>query len=534
MPFAGVVLTDEGGRIIGVNNKFLEITGLDQTFFAGRLFSDLIQAEGLSEKGCVRLKVGDRMFGCIVNTMDITDDKGVMIGSVIFVEPLSSEPSGRNYIDDEGKLRWIAISDKDKKEEFLCNIFHGIQDAILIMNPNGDILSFNMKTLEILDVDMDFMANAGSLKKITADGLNLKVADKFINDAFAGKSQLFTWQLQKPATGMVIDVEIFLTPINKMGEDVLLATIRDITDKKKIQDELVNSENRYRQLVEHSPDGIVIHRGGKVKYVNPAGAVILGGKEDADILGRRVLEFFPKESHEDIKQRIRDLYENKESIPLRESRMVRLDGSFIDVEFTAMPFDMNGQTAVQVVLRDITEKKKQDQYIRYLALHDSLTGLPNRELLADTIAKSIERRKRDKLKNALVYLDLDGFKPINDTLGHDAGDEALREIARRLENSIRGSDTAARIGGDEFVLLLEGVHGKDEISVIASRISESINMPLDIMEHSFHVGASMGISVYPDDAQDSASLTSRADKAMYHVKQTGKNRYAFYHDLPEK
>jgi diguanylate cyclase (GGDEF)-like protein len=214
--------------------------------------------------------------------------------------------------------------------------------------------------------------------------------------------------------------------------------------------------------------------------------------------------------------------------------MLRVDGSLIHVEYAAMPFEMDGTTAVQVVIRDVTEKKKQDEYIRYLALHDKLTGLPNRELLADRILKAMKRRGRDSLKNAVIYLDLDAFKPINDTLGHDAGDKALQEIAVRLEDSIRASDTAARIGGDEFVILLEGVTGLEEISAVAERILEKINEPLNIDDHEFLVGASLGVSVYPDDSQDHSDLMSMADKAMYYVKETGKNRYAFYADIPGK
>ena len=450
------------------------------------------------------------------------------------IENISDERLNKRYMDENDEKKWVTVEDKNSKEEFLCNIFHGIQDSILILDTNGNIISYNMKLLDLLGVNIEQMSEIVNIASITPEEINIKVAEKYLKDALEGTNQTFTWQLKKPSDGSIVDVEVFLTRINKVEDTVLLVTVKDITDKKLIEDSLRSSENRYRQLVELSPDGIVIHRNGILKYINPAGAAILGADTEEEILGHNVLDFFPEEIHDAVRKRLNDLYVNKVSIPLTGVEMLRTDGTRIHVEYAAMPFEMDGTTAVQVVIRDVTEKKKQDEYIRYLALHDKLTGLPNRELLANRVSKAMARRGRDKLRNAVIYLDLDGFKPINDTLGHDAGDKALQEIAVRLKDSIRGSDTAARIGGDEFVILLEGVNGLDEISAVAERVLDAINEPVNICEHEFLVGASLGVSIYPDDSKDHSDLMCMADKAMYYVKETGKNRYAFYTDLPVK
>jgi len=551
-PFTGILLADDNGLIVGCNNKMLAMTGFSNSDIEGGHITDFVHADyfeslyssckhmtgqSRNESGVFLkfLKSNDDYLDCLATTFNVNDNNGNIVGHILFFEKYSGESLNKSYVDDDGNVKWVAIHDKDQKEEFLCNIFHGIQDAILIFDVSGNIVSYNMKILELLDVDMEYMVNVGNFKNLSSDELSMKIVTKFLTDAFAGKDQFFTWMLKKPSDSSSIDVEIHFTKIYKMGNEVVLATIRDVTDKKRIEDQLVNSEKRYRQLVEHSPDGIVIHRDGIVKYVNPAGALILGGKRAEDILGMPVIEFFTEEKREVLKERLKELYQFQRSMPLMEGEMVRIDGNIINVEFAAMPFDMDGKTAVQVVIRDITEKKKQDSYIRYLAMHDTLTGLPNRDLLSDRVAKATERRKRDELKNAVIYLDLDGFKPVNDTLGHAAGDDALREIATRLEASIRGSDTAARIGGDEFVVLLEGVSGYDEINVIATRILDGINVPLTVSGHTFYVGASMGISVYPDDSTEHDELMANADKAMYHVKDTGKNRYVFYSEtFPNK
>jgi len=547
-PFYGIVLVDTKGIIARVNSKMLSMTGYEDADMVSRCVADFVHKDDVEHlySSCKHMPGQTRNVSgvvvkfinkdgvsndCTVNIFNINDDDGTIMGHVLYVDKYYAESFRKTDSGIDGDVNWIAIKDKDQKEEFLCNIFHGIHDAILILDVSGNIISYNMKMLELIGVDMDYMSTVGSFKSISASDLNMSVADRYLKEAFAGTDQSFTWQIQKAGDAEIIDIEVYLTKIDKMGEQVLLATLRDITDKKRMEDDLVNSEDRYRQLVEHSPDGIVIHRKGVIKYVNPAGAVILGGKKAEDILGLPVLDFFAEEKREYIKERLKFLYEDKQSIPLTEGELIRLDGTVINVDYAAMPFDMEGKTAVQVVIRDTTEKKKQDQYIRYLALHDTLTGLPNRELLSNRIAKAAQRRQRDALKNAIFYIDLDSFKPINDTLGHDAGDEALKEIATRLESSIRGSDTAARIGGDEFVILLEGVRDFGEIKVIVNRVQENINEPIVINGHEFHVGASTGISVYPDDSKNHSDLMSMADKAMYDVKATGKNRYKFFSEI---
>ncbi|ADD67323.1 diguanylate cyclase with PAS/PAC sensor [Denitrovibrio acetiphilus DSM 12809] len=547
--FIGIALVDAAGAVIRFNNKMCELTGYSDEELKGILIATCLHpdyADSLLSffKPVSGVVFDDAVFfvkfrkkdgayiECVLNLFSISDKEGSNAGHVLYFNARTGDDAAQRQVNAGSDMQWIDIEDKDRKEEFLCNIFHGIQDSVLITDAGGVILSYNMKMLKLLGLNMEEMASFANLADISAEDLNIKIAEKFIRGAFDGADQQFTWQLKKPADDTIIDVEIFATSISKVGEDVLLITIKDITDKKRIEDELKNSETRYRLLVEHSPDGIIIHKKGVIKYVNPAGAVLLGGGQAEDILGRPVLQFFKENVHGVIRKRLKDLYDYKRSMPLEEGEMIRLDGQVINVEFASMPFELEGATAVQVVLRDITEKKKQDKYIRYLAMHDRLTGLPNRELLTDRISKGTARQKRGNLKNAVIYIDLDGFKPINDTLGHDAGDEALREIAVRLDKSVRGSDTVSRIGGDEFAVFLEGVAGKKEISRVADRILDSLNKPISINDHLFHVGASMGISIYPDDTVNLGELITFADKAMYYVKETGKNRYTYYSDVP--
>ncbi len=188
-----------------------------------------------------------------------------------------------------------------------------------------------------------------------------------------------------------------------------------------------------------------------------------------------------------------------------------------------------------LVFTDITAQKVAEEELRYLASYDSLTGLPNRTLLMDRIQHGIDQAKRAKKSLALCFIDLDKFKQINDSLGHDVGDQLLQEVARRLRITLRETDTIARLGGDEFVVLLESYKNQDNISHVARKILQSVGEPMQLGPHTVSVSPSVGIAVYPDDAQDATALLKHADVAMYHAKDLGRNNFQFFiNEMNEK
>lgn len=185
-------------------------------------------------------------------------------------------------------------------------------------------------------------------------------------------------------------------------------------------------------------------------------------------------------------------------------------------------------SGVSVYLRDITENKASEAKIRTLAFYDKLTGLANRTLLQDRLNHAIQVRLRSRERCALLFIDLDSFKNINDSLGHEAGDEVLREVANRLRSCIRNSDTAARLGGDEFVILLEGFDQPDNIHTVTHRILLALAQEMRFRDTSLSVTASIGISFFPEDGETGEALLKAADTAMYHGKKRGRNTYQFY------
>jgi diguanylate cyclase (GGDEF)-like protein len=180
------------------------------------------------------------------------------------------------------------------------------------------------------------------------------------------------------------------------------------------------------------------------------------------------------------------------------------------------------------IFSDITQRKMTEEHLKHLAHHDVLTALPNRTLYMDRLGQQIRVAKRENKELAVLFVDLDRFKPVNDRYGHNVGDLVLKEVADRLADSVRSADTVARIGGDEFTVIVGAMEHADDARVVAEKIRDEVCRPIEVQGVAHQLGASIGVSLFPQDGEDADALTSRADMAMYAAKTSGRNTICYY------
>ena len=315
-----------------------------------------------------------------------------------------------------------------------------------------------------------------------------------------------------------------------MAEDEVhrLRAILDITTRKEAERALAESERRYRAVVDALGEGIVlIDRERRVLACNPAAEAILGLDQAALLAGAA----WPLLGDDGAALP----FENTPVFATLDTgiessgqvvQLARPDGAraWVAVSTRAI-IENRGErpSAVVVSFADVTEKHSFQAQLEYQARHDALTGLPNRRLFMERLQHALELARRRTERIAVAFVDLDGFKAVNDKLGHEVGDRLLAEVGSRIANVLRGSDLVARLGGDEFYAILHGLADRTAARTVATRMLNAITPALDLAGNVLRVTASIGVAIYPEDGTDASALLRQADNAMYGVKSEGKN-----------
>ncbi|WP_281183879.1 diguanylate cyclase domain-containing protein [Trichlorobacter lovleyi] len=311
------------------------------------------------------------------------------------------------------------------------------------------------------------------------------------------------------------------------GHTMRASTLRDVTARRAKEAQL----RKLSAAVEHSPASIVItNRDGAIEYVNPAFSRLTGySMQEALGQNPRILK-----AGDQPEEFYRELW----AVLLRgeewrgEFHNKRKDGSlFWEMASISPILNNKGEIISFVAVKEnITERKELRDRLEQMAQFDMLTGLPNRRMFLDRLSQTVAIAQRTEQRFALLFVDLDGFKRINDSYGHEAGDRVLKTVAARLAACIRMSDTVGRMGGDEFTIILSTLAHYEDAGQVADKILDALSRPITLPDgQQDTVGSSIGISVFPEDAQDGDGLLATADDAMYKVKRNGKNSYCFYH-----
>lgn len=289
-----------------------------------------------------------------------------------------------------------------------------------------------------------------------------------------------------------------------------------------------STADRYRALYERTNDGVVILDLKWIVLSANTQAVELLGYSEAEIAGLNSLEFGDPDNLEEM-NRNREQILAGQNLPIFEETLIRKDGSRVPVELNmALVHDAKGDPRhVQCIMRDVTERKDYELRLQQQALYDPLTKLPNRTLFEDRY-QSIHS-KTDQGLVAVLFVDLDNFKWVNDEFGHGVGDQVLQELSSRMQGTLRDSDIVARFGGDEFVIILENIRNKMDVSKITEKLLNNIYLPIQLGDQHIQITASIGISIAERRNLPNLDLLKYSDSAMYQVKNSGKNNFKFYH-----
>jgi diguanylate cyclase (GGDEF)-like protein/PAS domain S-box-containing protein len=310
--------------------------------------------------------------------------------------------------------------------------------------------------------------------------------------------------------------------------------LRDITDRRQAEIVLRESEARLRNLLTMLPDAVFVNSGNRISFVNGSAQHLFGANEAA-LLGRSPLELIHPDSIELVRSRIAALHRGIQVAPLAEVKIVRTDGTTRIVETTSSLIEDHGEVSILVVMRDVTDlqqaradladSRRTEEQLHALANIDSLTGLHNRRSIDEHLLESVARTKRNAGPMALMFIDVDHFKQINDTYGHAAGDAVLQEIATRIQRCARVTDTVGRYGGDEFVILIEGLHSAEDAELFARKIRTEVAEPFVLDEVTLPVTASIGVAFYTGEDLAPDEVVARADEALYQAKHAGRDAF---------
>ncbi len=416
-----------------------------------------------------------------------------------------------------------------------CEIlFEAAPDAMVIVDRDGRILLANRQTQVLFGyAEGELLGKAVEvLLPERLHGAHQHLRSSFVQAPKARPMGSGLDLFGRRKNGSEFPVEISLSPAISNGNDLVIAAIRDVSEKRKLEFALSHLLVRtgkgmanvsFGELLNATPDALVIvGRDGRIVLLNRQAEALFGYATN-ELIGEAIEVLVPERLRDGHLQFRFSYGQAPNGRPMGSGLDLfarRKDGSEFPVEISLSPAGPQSAGLVIAAIRDVTEKKVLEHALTHQALHDNLTGLPNRTLLLDRIEQGIAVARRNRTTLALLFMDLDRFKPVNDSFGHRSGDLLLRQIGPRLREVLRASDTIARHGGDEFAVVLPGMEEATAISVTGKLLAQ-LEKVFVVEGHALQIGASIGVAFYPAHGQDAETLMDHADQAMYRAKSNG-------------
>jgi diguanylate cyclase (GGDEF)-like protein/PAS domain S-box-containing protein len=518
----GVALIDKEGRYLYINSEFTNITGyaLEDVTTVGDWLHKAFPNPQFRHKFVElwRKDVARRAFNrafsvvCKDGAVKEIEFKGTVL------------EDGRAIITLSDITERVRTEDELRESELRYKtLFDCAADAIFVHDLKGRFLDVNTVACERYGYGKEEFLQM-TLQHITTSGRGKNILQRAEEIRTQGYFLYETVHVRRDGTH--IPTEVSSQIIEHSGRPVVLSIARDITERKQAEEALRESETRLRKLFEAIPEAVMVHdEEGSILHINDVGAKRLESSVE-DLVGKNLRDIVKIENAALIPDHIR--MARRDGSCSFETIYISRTGRHIVAEVNESPIELEGKSVILSVARDITERKRAERQLAYIATHDALTGLPNRVLFNDRLNLALAQAERHQQKLAVLLLDLDRFKDINDTLGHSIGDEFLRVAGKRLKALLRKSDTLARMGGDEFLFLVTEIAQSDNATEVARKILESFREPFAVEDQELRTTASIGVTIFPDDGADSDTLLKNADIAMYSAKQKGRNNYQRY------
>jgi diguanylate cyclase (GGDEF)-like protein/PAS domain S-box-containing protein len=520
------------GVITSWNRAAEKMYGYTKTEAVGRNLSFLLPHERPAEIRDLMDRIGDGQSIECLETQRLTK-AGCVLDVSVSISPIKDATgriTGASTIARDITLRKRA----EEQLKLQAAALEAAANAIFIADHEGTILWVNRAFTTLTGYNQE-EALGKNLRLLKSGEQSESFYAKLWSTISSGK----VWKgeiVNRRKDGTTYPEEMTITPVTRddgnPANRYFIVIKQDITERKLAEEMLQNNENKYRVLFEESADANWLMDEKGFLDCNSAALRMFGYSAASEM--KHPSDISPLNQADGMSSRAASEKKIAAAFLNGKERFEwlhqRKNGEVFPAEVCLTALTLSGRCTLLATVRDITDRKVAEERVQYLAYYDALTGLPNRTLLQDRLAKALAGAHRQKDKVALLFLDLDGFKNINDSLGHSVGDLLLQEVAQRLKTWGRERDTVARLGGDEFLIMLTDAKNIADIAVAAERLMKAMTAEFVVQGHSFNVTCSIGVSIFPEHGTDCETLIKNADAAMYGAKENGRNNFRFFSD----